>query len=38
VESGFPRESAADPIGLAPHLRSCIAVVDELTLLNLQER
>jgi hypothetical protein len=38
VESGFPRESAADPIGVAPHLRSCIAVVDEPTLLNLQER
>jgi hypothetical protein len=38
VESGFPREFAADPVGVAPHLPSCIAVVDEPTLLNLQER
>ena len=38
LESGFPGEFAADPIGVAPHLRSCIAVVDEPTLLNLEER
>jgi hypothetical protein len=38
VESRFAREFAANPIGAAPHLRSRIAVVDEPTLLNLQER
>jgi hypothetical protein len=37
-EAASAQEFAANPIGVAPHSRSCIAVVGEPKLLNLQER
>jgi|HubBroStandDraft_6_1064221.scaffolds.fasta_scaffold2497018_1 hypothetical protein len=37
-EAASAREFAANPIGVAPDLRNCIAVVGEPKLLNLQER
>jgi hypothetical protein len=37
-EAASSREFAANPIGVAPRLRRCVAVVSKPKLLDLQER